>query len=48
MATKVLDSWALMAFLHDAPAAAEVEKLLVKAADGSVSTLPFAETEGQG
>ncbi len=34
MATKVLDSWALMAFLHDAPAAAEVEKLLVKAADG--------------
>jgi len=32
MATKVLDSWALMAFLHDEPAAAEVEKLLLKAA----------------
>jgi len=25
MATKVLDSWALMAFLHDEPAAEEVE-----------------------
>ncbi len=34
MATKVLDSWALMAFLHDAPAAAAVEKVLLKAADG--------------
>ncbi len=33
MPTKVLDSWALMAFLHDEPAAAEVEKLLLKAAD---------------
>ena len=33
MATKVLDSWALMAFLHDEPAAAEVEKLLLKAAE---------------
>ena len=33
MATKVLDSWALMAFLHDEPAA-EVEKLLLQAADG--------------
>jgi len=33
MATKVLDSWALMAFLHDEPAADEVEKLLVKAAE---------------
>jgi ribonuclease VapC len=32
MATKVLDSWALLAFLHDEPAAAEVEKLLLKAA----------------
>ena len=32
MATKVLDSWALMAFLHDEPAAHEVEKLLIKAA----------------
>jgi predicted nucleic acid-binding protein len=33
MATKVLDSWTLMAFLHDEPAAEEVEKLLVKAAE---------------
>jgi ribonuclease VapC len=33
MATKVLDSWALMAFLHDEPAAEEVEKLLVKGAE---------------
>jgi predicted nucleic acid-binding protein len=33
MATKVLDSWALMAFLQDEPAAGEVEKLLVKAAE---------------
>jgi predicted nucleic acid-binding protein len=33
MATKVLDSWALMAFLQEAPAAGEVEKLLLKAAE---------------
>lgn len=33
MATKVLDSWALMAFFNDEPAAEEVEKLLLKAAD---------------
>jgi predicted nucleic acid-binding protein len=33
MATKVLDSWALMAFLHDEPAAEEVEKLLLRAAE---------------
>jgi predicted nucleic acid-binding protein len=33
MATKVLDSWALMAFLHDEPAAEEIEKVLVKAAE---------------
>jgi len=32
MPTKVLDSWALMAFLYDEPAAEEVESLLVKAA----------------
>lgn len=31
MATKVLDSWALVAFLEDEPAAAEVEKLLEQA-----------------
>lgn len=32
MATKVLDSWALIAFLEDEPAAEEVEKLLQQAA----------------
>ncbi|MGD0091061.1 MAG: type II toxin-antitoxin system VapC family toxin [Planctomycetota bacterium] len=35
MAVKVLDSWALMAFLEDEPAAEEVEKLLIKAEAGS-------------
>lgn len=35
MATKVLDSWAMMAFFHDEPAAEEVEKLLLKAESGS-------------
>src|SRR5438046_1030869 len=33
MATKVLDSWALIAFFEDEPAAEEVEKLLLQAAD---------------
>src|SRR6266404_5866709 len=33
MATKVLDSWALIAFFEDEPAAEEVEKLLHLAAD---------------
>lgn len=32
MAAKVLDSWALMAFFKGEPAAAEVEKLIEKAA----------------
>jgi ribonuclease VapC len=32
MATKVLDSWALIAFFEDEPAAAAVEKLLAQAA----------------
>src|SRR6266481_463304 len=32
MATKVLDSWALIAFFEDEPAAEEVEKLLAHAA----------------
>jgi predicted nucleic acid-binding protein len=32
MATKVLDSWALIAFFEDEPAADEVEKLLGQAA----------------
>lgn len=35
MATKVLDSWALIAFFEDEPAAGEVEKLLVKAEAGT-------------
>ncbi len=35
MSTKVLDSWALMAFFHDEPSAGEVEKLLLKAESGS-------------
>lgn len=35
MATKVLDSWALMALFNDEPAAADVEKLLIKAGAGS-------------
>jgi len=58
MATKVLDSWALMAFLQDEPAAAEVEKLLVKAAEDKHKLLlcvvnwgeiyyAIARTEGQ-
>ncbi|HLJ25030.1 MAG TPA: PIN domain-containing protein [Candidatus Acidoferrales bacterium] len=35
MAVKVLDSWALIAFFEDEPAAEEVEKLLVKAEAGA-------------
>jgi predicted nucleic acid-binding protein len=35
MATKVLDSWALMALFNDEPAADEVEKLLQKAGAGT-------------
>jgi predicted nucleic acid-binding protein len=35
MATKVLDSWAIIAFFEDEPAAEEVEKLLVKAEAGT-------------
>ncbi len=34
MAVKVLDSWALIAFFEDEPAADEVEKLLHQASDG--------------
>lgn len=34
MATKVLDSWALLALFEDEPAAEEVEKLLARANDG--------------
>ena len=39
MATKVLDSWALMALFNDEPAAATVEKLLIKASTGSTQLL---------
>jgi len=35
MAVKVLDSWALIAFFEDEPAAGEIEKLLVKAETGT-------------
>jgi len=34
MATKVLDSWALLAFFEDEPAAEEVEKVLLDAERG--------------
>ena len=39
MATKVLDSWALIAFFEDEPAADEVEKLLQQAADEKLKLL---------
>ena len=39
MTTKVLDSWALMAFLNDEPAAAEVERLLSKSGNGEIRLL---------
>ncbi len=34
MATRVLDSWALLAFFEDEPAAEEVEKMLIDAEAG--------------
>ena len=39
MATKVLDSWALLAFFEDEPAAEEVEKLLAEADHGTHTLL---------
>ena len=39
MATKVLDSWALLAFFQDEPAAATVEQFLIKAETGKVRLL---------
>jgi len=39
MAAKVLDSWALIAFLEDEPAANHVEKLLQQAAEGKQKLL---------
>jgi uncharacterized protein len=35
MATKILDSWVLMALFHDEPAAEEIEKLIQKADAGT-------------
>jgi len=39
MPTKVLDSWALIAFFEDEPAAERVEKLLLKAEEGTYKLL---------
>ncbi len=39
MATKVIDSWALLAFFEDEPAAEHVERLLVKAEEGTHKVL---------
>lgn len=39
MAVKVLDSWALIAFFEDEPAAEQVEQLLVKAEAGTQKLL---------
>lgn len=39
MPAKVLDSWALLAFFQDEPAADMVEQLLAKAESGSLSLL---------
>ncbi len=39
MAVKVLDSWALIAFFEDEPAAEQVENLLVKAEAGTHTLL---------
>ena len=47
MATKVLDSWALLAFFEDEPAAEEVEKLLTQAAAGRQKLLLSAVNWGE-
>lgn len=39
MAAKVLDSWALLAFFQDEPAAEQVEQLLARAEGGKVKLL---------
>jgi ribonuclease VapC len=39
MAAKVLDSWALIAFFEDEPAAEDVEKLLQQATEGKQNLL---------
>lgn len=47
MATKVLDSWALMAFFMDQPAAEEVEAILLKGAEGKHLLLLSAVNWGE-
>ena len=47
MATKVLDSWALIAFFEDEPAAEAVETLLQQAMDGKVKLLMSVVTWGE-
>ncbi|MDD2763398.1 MAG: type II toxin-antitoxin system VapC family toxin [Opitutaceae bacterium] len=47
MATKVLDSWALIAFFEDEPAAEDVEKLLQQSADGRHKLLLSAVNWGE-
>ena len=47
MATKVLDSWALIAFLEDEPAAEQVEKLLSQATEDKHKLLLSAVNWGE-
>jgi predicted nucleic acid-binding protein len=47
MAVKVLDSWALIAFFEDEPAAEAVEELLVKAEAGTHHLLVSAVNWGE-
>jgi len=47
MAFKVLDSWALMAFFEDEPAAESVERLLQQAVDGKHRLLLTAVNWGE-
>src|SRR3989338_8368964 len=47
MATKVLDSWALMAYFEDEPAGEEVEKILLQAEAGRHKLLLSAVNWGE-
>lgn len=47
MATKILDSWALIAFFEDEPAADDVEKLLQQATDEKHKLLLSAVNWGE-